>query len=171
MTSERPSRGRPSSGPPSADGVLEVTPTLVVGACGPVHMTWYRGPLSVALLEAADLHHQRLIRAYGRTAVFGMLESGISVPPSDVRARSAELIAQNGAHVAAASLVLPGDGFWVSAARSVITAAFLVARHPYPSKCFGSIPEAATYAVESLGTRGVSPEAVTRVAEAMRTAP
>ena len=74
--------------------------------------------LSVALLEAADLHHQRLIRAYGRTAVFGMLESGISVPPSDVRARSAELIAQNGAHVAAASLVLPGDGFWVSAARS-----------------------------------------------------
>lgn len=160
---------KPMAGPSSA--VLFSSPHLTVGACGPVHLTWYRGPLTLALLSAADELHQRLIRAHKRTAVLGYLEPGIPVPPSEIRERSAQLIKQNGAHVAAAGLVMPGDGFWVSAARSVVTASFVVARNPYPSKCFGEIDDAAAYVLEALGERRHTVAEVTRAMLALRAPP
>jgi hypothetical protein len=160
--SERPDRG--------AFELVHVEPHLVIASCGPVHLTHYRGPLTLPLLELADGHHQKLIRLHGRTAVFGVIEPGLPIPSADVRARSTALIEQNGAHVAAAALMLPGDGFWVSAARSVITASFFLARQPYPSKCFGEVHEAAKYAVDALGARGPLTADVTRAAQAMRDA-
>lgn len=148
--------------------VLHVEADLVIGACGPIHLTYYRGPLNLARLDVADTFHQRLIRKFGRTSVLGFLEPGIPVPPSDVRERSAALIKQNGALVAAAGLVIPGEGFWVSAARGVVTASFVLARNPYPMKCFGDVGDAARYVLDALSERTVTFSDVVSGMQALR---
>ncbi len=140
--------------------VLEVTPTLAIGAYANIHLCVYRAGLTLEGLEAANRHHRDLIAKHRRTFVLGYAQPNQPLPAADARQRAAVLIEENQAHVAASALVVEGNGFSASVIRSVMTAAFALARYPYPSKCVATGADAGTWLATFPEGRELSPAAV-----------
>jgi hypothetical protein len=136
--------------------ILHADRDLVVGAYAHVHMCLYRGDLTLELLELANGFHRRLVQKHGRTAIFGVARTSLALPPQEVRERGAALIRENASHVDGAVVVLPGEGFWASAVRSIVTASFIVARQPYPSHCAKSAEEGASWLIATSPRAGAT---------------
>lgn len=140
--------------------VLQVLPSIAIGAFANVHLCDYRGELTLEALEAANQHHRNLMTRFPRTFVLGQARPNLPLPVSQVRQRAAVLIEENRTHVEGSALVVDGTGFWASAARSVMTASFAIARQPYPSKCFATGVEAGTWLATLPAGHGLGPAQV-----------
>lgn len=136
--------------------ILHVEKSIVVGAYAHVHMCLYRGDLTLELLERANAWHRKLIQQHGHTAIFGVARTSLALPEAEVRERGAALIRENAGHVDGAVVVLPGEGFWASAVRSVVTASFVVARQPYPSRCCSTVEDGASWLVATSPRAGAT---------------
>jgi hypothetical protein len=156
-----------SQGADASLRVLHADPHLAVGSYAHVHMCVYRGELTLEGLSRANELHGRLIARYPKTVIFGLARATLSLPPVEVRDRGAELIKENAPHVDAAVVILPGEGFWASAVRSVVTASFLVARQPYPSRCHSTIEEGAAWLISASPRAGATPSGLFEAARAL----
>lgn len=145
--------------------ILHADPDIVIGAYAHVHMCLYRGELTLPLIELANGLHRRLMERYGHTAIFGVARTSLSIPPPEVRDRGAALIRENAKHVDAAVVVLPGEGFWASAVRSVVTASFVVARQPHPSRCCSTVEEASSWLIAISPRFGATPHGLVEAAQ------
>lgn len=121
--------------------VAHVSPELVLGSYSNVHISIYRATPSVELLKLDQRHHEALAATVGSTVVCTVSAFGIKLPDSDARDLASELVRKNARFVRAAATLTEGDGFWASAARSAVTAVFLLARQPYPSRVFADVME------------------------------
>ena len=133
---------------------------IAVGSYRNVHLTAYTGDLTMERLERADAAHRELARRHPRTLVLGWAAPVLAIPSAEVRARAAEMIADNAHYVDASALVVDAGGFWASAVRSVMTAAFALARQPTPSRCFASAADAAQWFAGFPSGTGLGPTAL-----------
>jgi hypothetical protein len=68
--------------------------------------------------------------------VLAFITLGTGMPGNDVRQESAKIDRECGPFIRAHGTVVPGEGFWVASARSVLGTVFLLSRTGYPRKVF-----------------------------------
>jgi len=113
---------------------------IAIGAYENVHLVCYRQSLDLDMLRRDRAAHDALAKRYPKG--FGLVctsQPNLSLPTQEVRRESAYMLQANRGRVLAAAVVVGGDGFWASAARSVITGINLVATPPYPIKIFDEV--------------------------------
>lgn len=129
----------------SAPRLLHATDELHLVQVGNVHLSLYLTTPTVSLLDVDQRHHEALAKQVGGTVVLTVARHGLALPDDGARRRAAELVRHNATFVRRSASVIEGDGFWASAARSAVTAVFVFARQPYPSRVFGLVDEAAAW--------------------------
>jgi hypothetical protein len=68
--------------------------------------------------------------------VLAFITLGTGMPGNDVRTESAKIDRECGPYIRAHATVVPGEGFWVASARSVLGTVFLLSRTGYPRRVF-----------------------------------
>lgn len=82
--------------------------------------------------------------------VLALVEVGTTIPPAEVRTASSAIVRECASLIRGHATVLPGQGFWVAAARSVVAATFFIAPTPYSRKVF-ELPEPALAWLSTMG--------------------
>lgn len=81
----------------------------------------------------------------GFSSVHLMVPGGTQMPSAQVRAELARILRDCVPQVAAASIVIPGTGFWASALRSMVTALTLLLPREFELKICGELGEVAQW--------------------------
>jgi hypothetical protein len=68
--------------------------------------------------------------------VIAFITLGTGMPGNDVRNESAKIDRECGPYIRAHATVVPGEGFWVASARSVLGTVFLLSRTGYARRVF-----------------------------------
>ena len=92
--------------------------------------------MSVECLQASVAVNKKLAREHGGIAVLTMVGQRVSVPSPEVRKAASEAVMATHSTTRAVVQVLPGDGFWASAQRGIITAIEMVRPDHVPRKTF-----------------------------------
>lgn len=137
--------------------LLSKSGTHEFAAVGDLLLYYWQGEVSLASIRASrgallDVHrrHPEGVR------VLAIVETGTNIPDSHVRDLSAT-IAKECAHcVRAHATVIPGHGFWVATARSVLGAVFFLSRTSYPRKVYATAHEALVW-LSTFGTDAYRP--------------
>ncbi len=87
----------------------------------------------------------REMASRGRFGVVVVVEPEASPPGADTRPMFAKAMRDCGDQNAGVAYVIPADGFRGAAIRSAVTGLSLLAREPYPTKVFRSLPEATAW--------------------------
>jgi hypothetical protein len=158
----------------SASGVerLEVHAAhadIRVGNYGPVHLVAYHGTPTVTTLRTSERYHRLLRGRFPRgTAILSWVAGGLKMPDKDVRDVGSELFKAVAPQIWCSATVIPGEGFWASAARSVLTGIQILSRSPCPDRAFGKIDEAVAWMMPYLtGAPDVEARALTEVMGAL----
>jgi hypothetical protein len=101
-------------------------------------LCWF-GEVTVATVAKAREAHVEAARSGQRLYVLAFAEGDTKLPSPEVRDASAEIDKLGAADVEAHATVLPGEGFWVAAARSVVGAVFFLSRSQYPRRVFAKL--------------------------------
>lgn len=67
------------------------------------------------------------------------------MPTAEVRARVGRILRENAEHTVAAATLIPGNGFWASALRSMVTAILMVAPRSMAFRMFGDLESLAEW--------------------------
>jgi hypothetical protein len=133
---------------------LEIHATLAglrVGSYGPVHLVAYHDTPSIATLRASDRLHGALRKRYpGNTAILTWIAAGLKLPEKEVREVASDLFRRVAREIRCSATVVAGEGFWASAARSVLTGIQILSRTPCPARAFGRVGEASAWLVPHL---------------------
>jgi hypothetical protein len=130
-------------------------PTYVVARCDNVLVNIWRDTLTLESLERSQELGRRLDKEYpDGIGVMTVVPYGIPLPDARVRDAAAELMKEADRWVRARAMVLEGDGFWASTARSMYTALKIFTKTPCPQKTFGDSFEACRWISECLGAPG-----------------
>ncbi len=126
--------------------VLYADDRIAIGAIGYVHVAFYRGTIDLPALQRDRAFHERLKAQHPKgTVVFTASKPNVGLPSSEVRKESVAMLKANRDRVYGTAVLVEGDGFWASAARSVATGVFQLAPPPYPVKIFARPDEAAAW--------------------------
>jgi len=120
-------------------------PAAVAGSLQNVHLAVYRGELTTEALARVHEAHLALLAAHAPTVVFSLAEEGTPLPGAEVRELATRYGNEIAPRIRCSAQVLLGSGFWVSAARSLLTAVLLVRQVDYPMKICSDIGEAARF--------------------------
>jgi hypothetical protein len=101
--------------------------------------------LSVEALRMTVTVNRQLAHEYGHVAVLSHVSTQVSMPTPEVRRVAAESLAATRHTTRAEARVLPGDGFWASAQRGIITAIEMVRPDSVPRKTFRYLREGTTF--------------------------
>ncbi len=104
-------------------------------------LCWF-GEVTVATVAKAREAHVEAVRSGQRIFVLAFAEGDTKLPSAEVRSASAEIDKLGAGDVEAHATVLPGEGFWVAAARSVVGAVFFLSRSQYPRRVFAGLEAA-----------------------------
>ena len=118
-------------------------------------LCWFGEVTRSSLEQARQAHVHALQSGATRLYVLAFVESDTALPSSEVRSQSAAVDRLGALDVDAHAAVLPGEGFWVSAARSVLGAVFFLSRSQYPRRVFATATAAAVW----LSEQGASADA------------
>jgi hypothetical protein len=136
-----------------------------------VHIGNYRKAVTAADVLAGVEDFERLVRA-GRGGPpwgsFMIAEPDIPLPDLDIRHVATEGMKRVSVHQPAQAVVLLGEGFWVSAARSLVTAMRMILPNHHSMRVFGEVEEAARWMVEALGRPPSDALTLARMAEEVR---
>jgi hypothetical protein len=144
-------------------------PAQAVGTFDSMLITVIRGPISVeGVRRATDVGRELGEQFPGAVGALTIVEAHVPMPDSEARAVSASSTKESDRWVTAAATVMLGDGFWMSAARSVYTGIMLLARGAKTRKVFGDADEGAAWLAEELGFEPAQREALTTFIEEMR---
>lgn len=143
-----------------------------VGRWRTVHLTLYRGSPRIPDIQASAAAHDRLRATYpGKTAVLVYGEKGGGMPDSETRAYISELQKEVAPQTRCAATVLQAEGFWASAAYSVLVGVGLFIRPGCPTKFFKDLDVAANWVIEHLDDPDARPQDLAAAVEALRAAP
>ena len=130
-------------------------------------LIWHGGITEASLessREAGIEMNRRFPKGIGS---FIVAREGIPLPSADIREISETNMREASHWVREAAIVIEGEGFWSSAARSIYTAMVLFSRVPYGQKVFRDVRPAGAWLAASLED-GPSPDELERVIAATR---
>ncbi|HET8937025.1 MAG TPA: hypothetical protein VFN67_26465 [Polyangiales bacterium] len=81
----------------------------------------------------------------GISSVHIMVPGGKSMPTAEARAEVGRIMRENAKTTAAAAALVPGNGFWASALRSMVTAILMLAPRSFAFRMFGELSELADW--------------------------
>jgi hypothetical protein len=123
-------------------------------------LLWFGEVTVASVAKAREAHLEAVRSGNGRVFVLAFAETDTKLPSSEVRSASAETDKLGAPDVDAHATVLPGEGFCVAAARSVVGAVFFLSRSSYPRRVFASTDRAYAWLAE----KGASADAKSVVA-------
>jgi len=113
-----------------------------------VYITAWWGETTAARLRRVGEIQNELARKWPKGFVaLALIRSVNANLPADVRAEAEKLSKEPAPNLKAIAQVIYGEGFAAAAIRSVATGMVLIARHPRPTKIFGTLESAATWLV------------------------
>jgi hypothetical protein len=125
---------------------------ITVGTSGNLYVMHIHGRLTMEELQASYVTHKELIASgAASTGVLTIADENVPIPGSDVRQASSRMMSELSPHLLAGATVVSGDGFWASASRSFLTAVYVVAKQPCPTKAFASIADASGWLGPRIG--------------------
>ena len=124
---------------------------LTVGTSGNLYVMHIHGRLTMDELQASYNAHLALIKIAPSTGVLTIADENVPIPGADVRQASSRMMSELRPHLMAGATVVSGDGFWASASRSFLTAVYVVAKQPCPTKAFASIGDASGWLGAKIG--------------------
>jgi hypothetical protein len=125
---------------------------VTVGTFRNLYVMHIHGRITMDELMASHRVHLDIIaQGYASTGVLTLADENVPIPGSDVRAASSRLMRELTPHLQAGATVVGGDGFWASAVRSFLTAVYVVAKQPCPTKAFASVQDASVWMAPRLG--------------------
>lgn len=111
-----------------------------------VMFTHWFAPVSVAGLAACETASFELASRYpAGVVVFNVIELGLQIPEAAARKKASAVLASTSAHVLVTTTVVPGEGFWASAARAAVATITLLSRAGHPHKVFQTTDDAARF--------------------------
>lgn len=122
---------------------LSLGPTHCIAIWQNVLFQLWRGHLSVEPLQKTVQASFAIAEHFpGGVVPFSIIEENTAMPTSEVRGQANECWKQTRSNVRAVATVVEGSGFWVSAARAVITGITMVERGTAPQKAFSTTEDA-----------------------------
>jgi len=102
--------------------IVDRCPSLVQGFYEDVHVLVWRQPLDDEGLGRSLKFGLELAKTApgGKFWALNVVESGLSLPSLADQRRASDVARQIDPHLRGAAVVLPGEGFWVSAARGFL---------------------------------------------------
>lgn len=123
---------------------LESTPNLRQCVIEDVHVMHYRGPVDVAALDATIRASNELKRQFPDGIwAFNVTEPMLSIPDREFQKKASEATKSVEDHLLGTVVVLPGEGFWVSAARAFVAGLMLLSPLRRQREIASSISEGA----------------------------
>lgn len=117
---------------------------FVCGTLGPVMICAWSGPVEVPHVEA--MHETQLALADqfpAGVSMYAVAPGGTPMPNSDVRRATLSTFPKT--RLAVVSVALLGDGFWLSAARSVLTTILYLGRGKVAVEFFADLDKPAAW--------------------------
>lgn len=115
-------------------------------------------------LDASVQANQDLLRTFHKVGALTITSLGMRLPESHIRRKAAEAMAAS--EITCAGTVISGEGFWASAASSVLTAIQMVRPDDKPRRTFGSLRDAVQWMQVRMDETAEWNSELTRVAEA-----
>jgi len=112
-----------------------------------VLFTHWFGPVSEVGLTASGAASADLSRRHEQLLVLNVIDYGLSIPSPSVQKKASSVLAETAGHVAATATVVPGEGFWASAARAAVATITLLSKARSPHKVFATTDDAAQWAL------------------------
>lgn len=163
-----PYHGRVAASAPDLQVVVD-REAVRSGAWRTVHIAVYRTTPTLDDMRAnSDAAAALRDRYPDRTAVLTFVERVSRMPDSDVRAHISRAQKEAAPHTRCAATVLGGEGFWVSAAHSVLTGVGLLMRPECPTKIFKSLDEATPWVIQHLDDPEAQARELSRAVQALR---
>ncbi len=134
------------SSKPGALRIHSQTSTACVASLDAYVVCRFFDTITVEDVRATLVAHDAC-RAYrpNRLGSITVLDPSAKFPSDEIRKASVDAIERTKAHVAAAASVLPGEGFWASAMRGVLTTYELLTGSPHPRGTFKTHREAVDF--------------------------
>lgn len=143
------------------------SPIAAAGSVGNVHVAVYRGALTTDELWAVHHAHLALLERHPTSAVLSVAEQGTPLPGAEVRELAGRFGDEVADRVRCSCQVILGDGFWASAARSLITAMLFIRTGKYPVRICSDVVEAVEF-VAATNRGGPTPMELSRAIAALR---
>ena len=89
----------------------------------------------------------------GISSVHIMVPGGTSMPTAEARTEVGRIMRENAKHTTACATLIPGNGFWASALRSMVTAILMLAPRSLAFRMFGDMESLAQW-LAPLHSRG-----------------
>jgi hypothetical protein len=121
-----------------------------IASFGNVIVNLLHTTMSVEALRASLAVNRKLSRESGYVAVLTMLEPSVQMPTPEVRKAAADAMAEARPTTRVEVRVLPGDGFWASAQRGIITAIDMVRPDSVPRRTFRHLREGTHFIAQHL---------------------
>jgi hypothetical protein len=135
--------------------VLSTSQDHHFATAGDVILYYWYGEVTLASVKATRAVHASVAKQNPEgVRVLAVIESGINIPGTEVRETSAMIDREVGGSIRAHATVIPGHGFWVATARSVLGTVFFLSRSMYPRKVFSAPEEAISW----LAKQGAAPD-------------
>lgn len=110
-----------------------------------VFLSHWSAPVSLEGLTASQEGSFDLATRHDKVMVLNVVEYGLQIPAPEVRRKASSVLAATAGHVSAAATVLPGEGFWASAARAAVATITLLSRVGHPHRVFATTSDAARW--------------------------
>lgn len=112
-------------------------------ASGPILVAQFRTNVSADTLRVLERTQETMLKSIeGGTLLLTIIDASVPLPTEDARSLVIDTFRRMSARNAAAATVVRGEGFWVSAIRSTLTALNLVVRPGCPQRTFAEVDEA-----------------------------
>jgi len=118
-----------------------------IGRFQNIHLVNFRARIDASVVDLAVRDFEALASDHNdrRLGTILVIEANIPLPEPDIRLITAGQLSRVQRHSPYRAAVILGDGFWLSAARSVLTAIQLATMRTAPIYTSESIPGAATW--------------------------
>lgn len=109
---------------------------------------WGESP-ALASMEAIHRSHLEVLERRASVGHLVLVEGTPKMPSPEARDHAARYSSQS--RMSAIAIVLDGEGFWMSAARALLTTVLFVTRNEAPTKLFSRLEHAVTWQAAALG--------------------
>jgi hypothetical protein len=112
-----------------------------------VAITVWFGPATMASLAVFEKGCRSNCAQHpeGISSVHILVPGGRSMPSAEARAQVGRIMRENAQSTVAAAALVPGDGFWASALRSMMTAILMLAPRSMAFRMFGDLDQLAQW--------------------------
>ena len=152
--------------------VLHIGPRVRSAQWGRVQLNVYTAAPNVAdLKQLVASQQQARAETSERIAILSYAEPGTPLPDAEARRYGAEAQAKYDGTFVCSATIIPGGGFWASAAIALVNTIALLSRAKAPNRVFGDPQEACVWVCSLLEDSSVTPGPLWRAVNRLREEP